>query len=65
MLIFLDDKIISTIFTFNKYYATSSHQGRFKLSNNNIQLHNEFKNKYKSINSDSFIQDIKQSISKK
>jgi hypothetical protein len=49
----------------NQYFVTGSYQGRFKLSNDVIQLPEEFKEKYKNVKNEDFIGLTKNSISKK
>lgn len=58
-----DNSIFFLNYANNEYFVTGSHQGIFKLTNNNVQLPRELKNKYKNIKGDSFITNIKNSIS--
>lgn len=49
----------------NQYFVTGAYQGRFKLENDSVQLHEEIKDKYNNVKKDDFIKLIKNSISKK
>lgn len=46
----------------NKYYVTGSHQGKFKLTNDSVQLHDKLKSKYGDLKKEDFIKDIKNAV---
>ena len=49
----------------NKYLVTGGYMGRFKITNDSVQLSEEFKDIYKAIKKDDFIKLIKDSVKKK
>lgn len=60
-----DKLILFLTYENNRYLVTGAYQGRFKLTNDDVQLNKEFKDAYKELKKDKFVQEIKKSVSRK